>query len=81
VVLASVLRCPGNVPCECKCTKLAGGVLTIKVGEGSAAVVRVYWVVTVANKVEDVLRGGVLGGGDSDGDDWCEWHCRGITCQ
>jgi len=76
-----VLRCPSNVPGKCKCTKLAGGILAIKFGEGSAAVVGVYWVVAVANEVEDVLGGSVLGGGDSDGDDWCEWHCRGITCQ
>ena len=81
MVLAGVLGCPSNVPCKCKCTKLAGGILAIKVGEGLAAVVGVYRIVAVTDEVEDVLGGGVLRGGDSNGDDWCERHCREITCQ
>jgi len=81
VVLAGVLGCPSNVPHKCECTELAGGILAIEIGEGSTAVVRVYRVVTVPNEVEDVLGGGVLRGGDSNGDNRCEWHCREITCQ
>jgi len=74
VVLAGVLGCPSNVPGECECAKLAGGILAIEVGEGLAAVVGVYRVVAVANEVEDVLGGGVLRGGDSNGNGGCEWH-------
>jgi len=81
VVLAGVLRCPSDVPHKCECTELAGGILAIEVGEGSTAVVGVYRVVAVTNEVEDVLGGSVLRGGDSNGDDWCERHCREITCQ
>jgi len=81
MVLAGAFRGPANIAGECKCTELAGGVFAVVVGEGVATVICVHWVVTVANKVEDVFGVGVLGGGDSNGDGGDEQHYRGITCQ
>jgi len=80
-MLASTFRGPANIAGECKCAVLASGVFAVVVGEGAATVVRVHWIVTVANEMEDVFGVSVLGGSDSNGNGRDERHYRGITCQ
>jgi len=80
-VLAGAFRGPANIAGEHKCAELAGGVFAVVVGEGVATVVCIHWIVTVADKMEDVFGVSVLGGGNSNGDGRDERHYRGITCQ
>jgi len=80
-VLAGAFRGPANIAGECKCAELASGVFAVVVGEGVATVVRVHWIVAVADEMEDVFGVSVLGGGDSNGNGRDKRHYRGITCQ
>jgi len=74
MVLAGIFWCPANVTGKCKCTKLAGGVLAVEVGDGVTTVIGEHWVVTILEEPKDVLGVGVLGGGDSNGNGGCEQH-------